>query len=162
VIAREKDAMNLDDLFKHALTILPDAATDLQRAGRDPSDYVFASFDGGSELGIAFIASDLAGELDSDPMCARAEVERMIASAKGRGEELVVSVMVGKDVLGLLLAVSRVDRPTRAAMRLWLDGPLPNDHFRVVAIAGDQVRAAAVEESPQEPERAPLPMSMLN
>jgi len=87
----------------------------------------------------------------------------MIASAKERGEELVVSVMIGKDVLGLLLAVSRVDRATRAAMRLWLDGPLAHDHVRVVAIVGDQIRAASVEAEPtRELERAPVSASMLN
>jgi len=67
--------MTLDDLFKHALTILPDAANDLDRAGRAPTEYVFASFDGGSELGVAFIASDLANELAADPQCAREESE---------------------------------------------------------------------------------------
>lgn len=156
--------MTLDELYHHALTILPDAASDLQRAGRDPSDYVFASFDGGSELGIAFIASDLLGSQHSDPMCARAEVERMIASARGRGEELVVSVMIGKDVLGILLAASRVDRPTRAAMRLWLEGAVPRGQYRVVAINGDQVRARNVEQSEidHELEEEPISMSMLN
>jgi hypothetical protein len=153
--------MELDDLYRHALTILPEAAGDLTKAGRDPGDFVFTSFDGASELGVAFIATDFAAELGVDPMCARQEVERMIASARDRGEELVVSLMVAKDVLALLLAASRVDSGTRAAMRLWLDGPLQYGHYRVVVIVGDQVHAAAVTcEGPTE--REPLPASMLN
>jgi hypothetical protein len=153
--------MELEDLYRHALTILPEAAGDLVRAGRDPGDFVFASFDGASDLGIAFIATDFAEELGVDPMCARQEVERMIASARGRGEELVVSLMVAKDVLALLLAASRVDTGTRAALRLWLDGPLAYGHFRVVAIAGERVHAASVS-CEDEQSRPPVSASMLN
>ncbi len=154
--------MELDELYRHALTILPDAAGDLVKAGRDPTEFVFTSFDGASELGVAFFATDFAAELGVDPMCARREVERMIASARDRGEELVVSLMVAKDVLALLLAASRVESSTRAALRLWLDGPLQYNHFRVVAIVGDQVHAAAVScEEPRE-EPPPVSASMLN
>lgn len=153
--------MELDDLYRHALTILPEAANDLVRGGRDPSEFVFASFDGSSDLGVAFIATDFADELGVDPVCARAEVERMIASARSRGEELVVSLMVGKDVLALLLAASRVDPNTRAALRLWLDGPLMVGHFRVVAIAGERVHAASVA-CEEERERSPASLQAMN
>lgn len=152
--------MDVDDLFHHTLSCLPEAVGDLLRAERDPAEFVFASFDGSSELGIALIASDLAGQRGLDPPQARADVERMIASASHRGEELVVSLMVTKDVLYRILAVANVDTSTRIAVRLWLDGPLDQNHYRVVAIAGDQVRAASVDG--EEAEEAPVPSSMLN
>src|SRR5690606_7180129 len=59
VIVARGDAMELDELFNHALTTLPEAVSDILRDGRDPGELVFASFDGSSELGIALIASDI-------------------------------------------------------------------------------------------------------
>jgi hypothetical protein len=154
--------MHADQLFDHALSILPEAVSDLLREGRSPTEYVFASFDGASELGIALIASDLASELGVAGSSARNEVMRMIAAANHRGEELVVSLMVTKDVLLRILAASNVDAPTRIAVQLWLDGPLAAHHFRVVAIANEHVRAAAVDGATDIEEEAPVSSSMLN
>lgn len=155
--------MHADQLFDHALTILPEAVSDLLREGRSPAEYVFASFDGASELGIALIASDLANELGVAGTNARSEVMRMIAAANHRGEELVVSLMVTKDVLLRILAASNVDATTRVAVQLWLDGPLAQHHFRVVAIANEHVRAAAVDGASElTEEEAPVSSSMLN
>lgn len=153
--------MNADELFDHTLTSLPEAVGDLLRDNRDPSEFVFASFDGASELGMALIASDLGAELGVEGDAAKQEVERMILAANHRGEELVVSLMVTKEVLGRILNASNVDGATRVAVRLWLDGPLVEGHFRVVAIAGDQVRAATVD-GVSEAEDCPVSSSMLN
>ena len=101
--------MEADELFDHALTSLPEAVGDLLRDGRDAREFIFASFDGASELGIALIASDIAGELGVEGAAARAEVERMIVAANDNGEELVVSLMVTKDVLTRILSASNVD-----------------------------------------------------
>ncbi|MCL2779302.1 MAG: hypothetical protein FWD73_15005 [Polyangiaceae bacterium] len=136
--------MDADELFDHAIAALPEAVGDLLREERDPFDYVFANFDGSSELGMALIASDLACELGVDPHGARSEVERMIFAAGQRGEELVVSLMVTKEVLGRILLASNVDDSTRLAVRVWLDDPAARGHYRVVAIAGEDVRAASV------------------
>lgn len=154
--------MDADELFDHAINALPEAVGDLVRADRNPLDYVFANFDGASEIGMALIASDLACELGVEAPRARTEVERMIASAGQRGEELVVSLMVTKDVLGRILAASNVDVSTRVAVRIWLDGPVADGHFRVVAIAGAEVRAAAVDGTPELHVSPPTPSSMLN
>jgi hypothetical protein len=154
--------MELEELFNHALTTLPEAVSDILRDGRDPGELVFASFDGASELGIALIASDLSGELGVEAPSARDEVERMVQAASLRGEELVVSLMVTKDVLSRILAVSNVDVSTRLAVRLWLDGPLPDGHFRVVAVGQADVRAAVVDGATDMDEAPPISRSMLN
>lgn len=153
--------MNADELFEHALSALPEAMSDLLRAEPSPGEYVFANFDGSSELGMALIASDLVSELGVDVLRARDEAQRMIDSANHRGEELVVSLMVTKDVLARILSASHVDSSTRLAVRVWLDGPLGVGRFRVVAIAGEQVRAAAVE-GVLDDVTATMPRSMLN
>lgn len=158
--------MNADELFEHALHALPEAMSDLLREDPSPAEYVFANFDGASDLGIALIASDLVSELGIDVFRARDEAQKMIASANHRGEELVVSLMVTKEVLARILAASHVDSSTRHAVRVWLDGPLGVGRFRVVAIAGEQVRAAAVEGilddvAPMAPPPS-VPPSMLN
>lgn len=137
--------MNADDLFRHALTSLPEAVGDLLRDGRDPNEVVFASFDGASELGMAVITSELAQEIGVDGDVAHREVVRMLLAAKQRNEELVISVMVTHEVLLRILNASDVDGPTRVAVRLWLDGPLAPGHYRVVSIAGNDVRAATVD-----------------
>lgn len=154
--------MDVDELFHHALATLPEALSDLLRAGRDPGELVFASFDGSSELGIALIASDIATGMGVEAPDARGEVERMLFAANQRGEELVVSLMVTKDVLARILAVSNVDTPTRMAVRLWLDGPLPDGHFRVVAVGKADVRAAVVDALSDVDEPAPVSRSQLN
>lgn len=100
-----------------------------------------ASFDGASELGMALIASDLGGGLGVEASAARDEVERMVRAANLRGEELVVSLMVTREVLSRMLSASHIDASTRIAVALWLEAPLSRGHFRVVAIAGEQVRA---------------------
>ena len=154
--------MDADDLFEHAVAALPEAVGDLLRDARDPVDYVFASFDGASELGMALIASDLASAMGVDASLAKGEVERMIASASQRGEELVVSLMVTKDVLGKILAASHIDVSTRVAVRVWLDGPQTEGRFRIVAIAGEQVRAAAIDDMDELPDAEAPSSSMLN
>jgi hypothetical protein len=153
--------MEADELFDHALTSLPEAVGDLLRDGRDTREFIFASFDGASELGIALIASDIAGELGVEGTAARAQVERMIDAANDNGEELVVSLMVTKDVLTRILTASHVDTNTRIAVALWLETPLTTGHFRVVAIAGKHVRAATVD-GVSDLDDAPVSSSMLN
>lgn len=153
--------MEADELFDHALTSLPEAVGDLLRDGRDAREFIFASFDGASELGIALIASDIAGELGVEGAQARAEVERMILAANSNGEELVVSLMVTKEVLTRILSASNVDTHTRIAVAMWLEAPLSTGHFRVVAIAGERVRAATVD-GVSELDEAPVSSSMLN
>jgi hypothetical protein len=153
--------MEADELFDHALTSLPEAVGDLLRDGRDTREFIFASFDGASELGMALIASDLAGDLGVEGAAARAEVERMILAANHKGEELVVSLMVTKEVLTRILSASNVDASTRVAVALWLEAPLMMGHFRVVAIAGEQVRAATVD-GVTDLDEAPVSSSMLN
>ncbi|MDB4939174.1 MAG: hypothetical protein JWP87_6146 [Labilithrix sp.] len=153
--------MQADELFDHALTSLPEAVGDLLRDGRDTREFIFASFDGASELGMALIASDLAGDLGIEGAAVRAEVERMILAANHKGEELVVSLMVTKEVLTRILSASNVDANTRVAVALWLETPLTMGHFRVVAIAGEQVRAATVD-GVSELDEAPVSSSMLN
>lgn len=137
--------MNADDLFRHALTSLPEAVGDMLRDGRKSDEVVFASFDGASELGMAVITSELAQDIGVDGDVAHREVVRMLLSAKQHNEELVISVMVTKDVLMRIVNASDVDGPTRVAMRLWLDGPLTVGHYRVVSISGNDVRAATVD-----------------
>ncbi len=154
--------MDLDELFNHALTTLPEAVGDILREGRNPGDLVFASFDGASDLGIALIASDIAGEMGVDPPNARNEVEHMVRAASLRGEELVVSLMVTKDVLTRILAVSNVDTPTRMAVRVWLEGPVPAGHFRVVAVGQADLRAAVVDGATDVDDTPPISRSMLN
>ncbi len=153
--------MQADELFDHALTSLPEAVGDLLRDGRDTREFIFASFDGASELGMALIASDLGGDLGVEGPAARAEVERMILAANHKGEELVVSLMVTKGVLTRILSASNVDASTRVAVALWLEAPLSTGHFRVVAIAGEQVRAATMD-GVTELDDAPVSSSMLN
>jgi hypothetical protein len=84
----------------------------------------------------------------------------MLLAAKQRNEELVISVMVTHDVLLRILNASDVDGPTRVAVRLWLDGPLAPGHYRVVSIAGNDVRAATVdgvtEDTAEAEETAPV------
>lgn len=151
--------MEAEELFDHALTSLPEAVGDLLREHRDPGEFVFASFDGASELGMALIASDIAGDGGLDG--ARTEVEHMIKAANDRGEELVVSLMVTRDVLARILTASNVDAGTRIAVALWLETPLNVGHFRVVAIAGEHVRAATVD-GVSEMDDAPVSSSLLN
>ena len=153
--------MEANELFDHALTSLPEAVGDLLRDGRDTREFIFASFDGASELGIALIASDLAGELGVQGAAARAEVERMIVAANHDGEELVVSLMVTKDVLSRILRASNVDTDTRLAVTMWLEAPLVMGHFRVVAIAGERVRVATVD-GVSDLDEEPVSSSMLN
>ena len=153
--------MEADELFNHALTSLPEAVGDLLRAGRDTRNFIFASFDGASELGMALIASDLADDLGIEGDAAKSEVAHMIRSANQRGEELVVSLMVTKDILTRILTASNVDAETRVAVALWLERQVTVGHFRVVAIAGDQVRAATVDGA-SDLDDAPVSSSLLN
>jgi 2-phosphoglycerate kinase len=154
--------MEADELFNHALTSLPEAVGDLLRAGRDTRSFIFASFDGASELGMALIASDLAGDLGIEGDAAKSEVAEMIRAANRRGEELVVSLMVTKDVLTRVLTASNVDAATRIGVALWLEREVTVGHFRVVAIAGDQVRAATVDGVSDLDDDAPVSSSLLN
>jgi len=153
--------MEADELFNHALTSLPEAVGDLMRDGRDTRDFIFASFDGASELGMALIASELAGDLGIEGEAAKFEVAQMIRTASHRGEELVVSLMVTKHILARVLTASNVDAATRVAVAVWLEHEVTVGHFRVVAIAGDQVRAATVD-GVSELDDAPVSSSMLN
>lgn len=153
--------MEADELFDHALTSLPEAVGDLLRDHRDPGQFVFASFDGASELGMALIASDLAGHLDAEGTTARTQVEKMILAANQRGEELVVSLMVTREVLTRILTASNIDAATRVTVALWLETPVNVGHFRVVAIAGEQVRAATVD-AVTDADEAPVSSSLLN
>lgn len=153
--------MEPEELFDHALASLPEAVGDLLRDKRDPREFVFASFDGASELGMALIAADVADEIGVDGRTARSEVRQMIRAANDRGEELVVSLMVTRDVLGRILTASNVDACTRIAVALWLEAPVTAGHFRVVAIAGEHVRAATVD-GVSEQDEAPTSRSMLN
>lgn len=153
--------MEADDLFAHALSSLPEAVGDLLREGRDPSELIFASFDGASELGMALIASEIAGNGGPGGDSARAEVERMILAANHRGEALVVSLMVTREVLLRVLSASNVDVTTRVAVSIWLETPVSAGHFRVVAIAGEHVRAATVD-GVTELDDAPVSSSVLN
>lgn len=154
--------MNVDELFNHALVTLPEAVTDVLRDGRDPSKLVFASFEGASDLGISLIAADFATEKGAAVPDAREEVEKMLMAAGHRGEELVVSLMVTKDVLARILSVSQIDPPTRIALRLWLDVPLPDGHIRVLAVGKADVRAGVVDSAGDEAEVPPVSRSMLN
>lgn len=154
--------MNVDELFNHALVTLPEAVTDVLRDGRDPSKLVFASFEGASDLGISLIAADFATDRGAQVPEARSEVERMLLAAGHRGEELVVSLMVTKDVLSRILSVSQIDPPTRIALRLWLDVPLPDGHIRVLAVGRADVRAGVVDSMGDEAEVPPVSRSMLN
>ena len=153
--------MEADELFNHALTSLPEAVGDLLREGRDTRDFIFASFDGASELGMALIASDLAGDLGIEGEAAKSEVAQMIRAANHRGEELVVSLMMTKDVLTRVLTASNVDAATRIGVALWLEREVTVGHFRVVAISGDQVRAATVD-GVSDLDDAPVSSSLLN
>lgn len=153
--------MEADELFNHALTSLPEAVGDLLREGRDTRNFIFASFDGASELGMALIASDLAGDLGIEGEAAKSEVAQMISDANHRGEELVVSLMVTKSILTRVLTASNVDAATRIAVALWLEREVTVGHFRVVAIAGDQVRAATVD-GVSDLDDAPVSSSLLN
>jgi hypothetical protein len=154
--------MDVDELFRHTLGCLPEAVGDLLRARQDPDRFVFASFDGASELGKALLCSDLTSHVGLDARSARADVERLVASASLRGEELVVSLMLTRTVLHRLLAVADLDAKTRISIRIWLDGPLEPQHYRVVAIAGDRVRAALVDAGVTEDDAPPISQSMLN
>jgi hypothetical protein len=69
--------------------------------------------------------------------------------------------MVTKDVLSRILSASNVDASTRIAVALWLEAPLTMGHFRVVAIAGEHVRAATVD-GVSDMDDAPVSSSMLN
>ena len=156
--------MDADELFDHALTSLPEAVSDLLRDGKDPRELVFASFDGASQLGMAFIATDLALEEGSDTETSRAAVQRMLAEAEAQGEEVIVSFMLPRDGVTRLLDASNVDSATRLAIGLWLDAPLRPGHFRVVAVAGEHVRAATVDASSSDATEAaePVSSSLLN
>ncbi len=157
--------MDADELFDHALSSLPAAVGDLLRDGKDPRELVFASFDGASQLGMAFIATDLALEEGSDTETSRAAVQRMLAEAEAQGDEVIVSFMLPRDGVTRLLEASNVDSATRLAVSLWLDAPLPAGHFRVLALIGEQVRAATVDASfsgVTELEGAPISSSLLN
>jgi hypothetical protein len=154
--------MEADELFNHALTSLPEAVGDLLREGRDTRSFIFASFDGASALGMALIASDLAGDLGLEGDAAKAEVAQMIRSANHRGEELVVSLMVTKEVLTRILTASNVDAATRIGVALWLEREVTVGHFRVVAISGDQVRAATVDGVSDLDDDSPVSSSLLN
>lgn len=155
--------LDVDELFHHSLSCLPEAVGDLLRTERDPNEFILASFDGSSELGIALIASELATERGDHAPAARADVARMVAAASHRGEELVVSLMVTKDVLARMLAVANVDAMTRIAVRMWLDAPLDAGQYRVVAVAGEQVRVAAVDGEPDgDADEPPSSSSSLN
>jgi hypothetical protein len=153
--------MDADELFDHALSSLPEAVGDLLRSHRDPAAYVFASFDGASELGRALIAADLQGDVGLDREGAQLQVDAMIQSANDRGEDLMISVMVTADVLARILVASKVDRPTRTAVDLWLDSPVEGGHFRVVAIAGEQIRAATVDTI-SEMDDEPVSSTLMN
>ena len=153
--------MEADELFDHALSSLPEAVGDALREGRDTRELVFAGFDGASELGMALMASDLAGGLGAGGDEARDEVSRMVVAANHKGQELVVSMMVTRQVLSKILNASNVDASTRIAVSLWLETPLSAGHFRVIAIAGDQVRAGTVD-GVSELDDAPESTSMLN
>jgi hypothetical protein len=155
--------MNVDELFNHALVTLPEAVTDVLRDGRDPSQLVFASFEGASDLGVSLIAADFATDHGASVPEARAEVERLLLAAGYRGEELVVSLMVTKDVLARILSVSQIDAPTRIALRLWMDVPLPNGHIRVLAVGRSDMRAGVVDSASDDAEESPpVSRSMLN
>ncbi len=155
--------MTADELFRHALTSLPEAVGDLLRDGRDPNDVIFTSFDGASELGRAVISTELAMGAGVDGSEAHSEVVRMLLAAGHRGEELVVSLMVTKDVLARILGASHIDDATRVAVRLWLEDSLRGGCYRVVAIAGGEVRAAIVDGGGADEEEEAVPSSsMLN
>ncbi len=155
--------MNVDELFNHALVTLPEAVTDVLRDGRDPSELVFASFEGASELGISLIAADFATDRGASVPEARQEVERMLLSAGHRGEELVVSLMVSREVLARILSVSAIDAPTRIALRLWMEVPLPDGHIRVLAVGRADVRAGVVDGVSDDADEAPpVSRSMMN
>ena len=116
-------------------------------------------------LGMAFIATDLALEDGSDTETSRAAVQRMLAEAEAQGDEVIVSFMLPRDGVTRLLEASNVDSATRLAVSLWLDAPLPAGHFRVLALIGEQVRAATVDASfsgVTELEGAPISSSLLN
>lgn len=158
--------MEADELFQHALTSLPEAAGDLLRDGRDPGEFVFATFDGSSDLGKALLAADVAEPDDDDAAPpsvrkARVHVEQMVREARSKGEELVVSLMLTPDALTRMLTVSNVTPSTRLAVGAWLANPLAAGHFRVMAIAGEQVRAATVD-GVSDLDDAPVSSSMLN
>ena len=143
--------MQADELFQHALTSLPEAVGDLLRGGRDPGEFVFASFDGASELGKALIASDMTGD-DRDDVAppsgnrARREVERMVHEASARGEELIVSLMVTRDALARMLTVSSVDAsgPARRAK----NQPTPSNAV-VRSVAATTSSAACLVKMPR-------------
>lgn len=137
--------MDVEALFRHALSCLSEVVGDLLRAKRDPAELVFASFDGASALGVALIASDVATEKRVDLQRARGEVERMIEDASERGEELMVSLTVTKEILTRILGVANLDAASRQTLRAWLSAPLEEGHFRVVAIADNALRAASVD-----------------
>ncbi len=152
--------MDADDLLTHALTSLPEAVGDLLRAGRDPREFIFASFDGASRLGIALIASDPERHGRAIPQ-AQHDAERLVRDATRRGEELVVSLMVTKDVLYRLLHTSDVEAQARVQLAVWLEMPTRSGHFRVVAISGEHVRAATVD-GVADADDAPVSSSLLN
>lgn len=157
--------MDADELFEHALASLPEAVADLLRDGKDPRELVFASFDGASQLGMAFIATDLALEEGSDTATSRAAVQRMLAEAEAQGEEVIVSFMLPRDGVTRLLDASNVESATRLAVGLWLDAPLEEGHFRVLVLIDDQVRAATVDATfsgAPAIEGAPISSSLLN
>ena len=103
--------MDADELFDHALSSLPEAVGDLLRDGKDPREFVFASFDGASQLGRAFIATDLAVERGEDSEASRAEVQRMLVEAEQQGEEVIVSFMLPCDSVTRLLEAGRRHAP---------------------------------------------------
>ena len=71
------------------------------------------------------------------------------------------AVVVAESRLGRLLDAADVNADTRLAVDLWLESPLFMGHFRVVAIAGERVRAATVD-SASDADEAPVSSSMLN
>lgn len=156
--------MDADELFDHALSSPPEAVGDLLRDGKDPREFVFASFDGASQLGRAFIATDLAVERGEDSEASRAEVQRMLVEAEqqGEGHRLLHVAVRQRDEAPRGWTAPRA---TRLAVGLWLDAPLHQGHFRVVALAGEQVRAATVDASVSgaaKTDQEPISSSMLN
>jgi hypothetical protein len=149
--------MDVEELFRHALATLPEAVGDLLRDRRDPSEFVFASFDGASEIGVALIVSDLVCELGVDAQAARLEAVRMLAAAETRGEEIVISLMITKDVVARILAASGIDSATRLGTQLWLESPVEHGRYRVIAVCGADVRAATVDGSAEVKETHPPP-----
>jgi hypothetical protein len=168
--------MEVDELFVQALRGLSEAAGDLLRAGRDSREYVFASFDGASHLGMALIACDVANDLGGEVRVNQgsrvgsaepairapgAEAADMIRAARATNRELIVSLMMTKASFSRVLRASRVEMSTRGAVALWLERPIMVGHFRVIAILGEHVRASTID-AVSEIEDAPVSSSLIH